>query len=190
MNGGMQSEAKLMTSQTPANINLQLWLKQWRNNSLQHYTTTQYSRRCMLIKLTVFYKSSALLLHLWVCTLTSTHPIAATRPSCSNVVFWIDYIASYSFPFVYIYFPAFFQSTPSGSVVIWCNMLGGVQSGPQSLSWYWESWDSGPHLWWRKTQETCSLPWQTVSHFVVSKNKPLFPVSPSSVSYKYYKEGE
>ena len=49
------------------------------------------------------------------------------------------------------------------SVVIWCNMLGGVQSGSQSLSWYWESWDSGAHLWWRKTQETHSLPWWTVS---------------------------
>ena len=68
---------------------------------------------------------------------------------------------------------SFLLSWHSLTVVIWCNMLGGVQSGSQSLSWYWESWDSGAHLWWRKTQETHSLPWKTVSQFVVSGTKLL-----------------
>jgi len=43
-------------------------------------------------------------------------------------------------------------------VVIWSDLLGGVQSGEDSLPWYCEPWDSGPHHQRREAAETHSLP--------------------------------
>ena len=43
-------------------------------------------------------------------------------------------------------------------VVIWSDLLGGIQSGEDPLPWYWELWDSGPHHQRREAAETHSLP--------------------------------
>ena len=62
--------------------------------------------------------------------------------------------------------PAWCSFTTISSVVIWSDMLGGVQSGTHPIPWHWEPWDLRLHYRWKKAKKTITLPPKIVPTFI------------------------